>query len=198
LARRTGLTRPEIQSSALAAGRKLIVKNGLKTFSMRQVASEIGYTVGTLYNVFKNQDDLLLQINARTLIDMRDFIQARLYKDLKGREILHSIATSYYVFAYENYAVWSTLFEYSLSEENVLPQWYVEKIRELAEVSEQAFSNMSLSKTDIKIASRTLWSSVHGICALALSGKLQLTASDSAEVLIDDLIDKYFKALVSK
>ena len=55
MARRTGLTRPEIQSSALAAGRKLIVKNGLKTFSMRQVASEIGYTVGTLYNVFKDE-----------------------------------------------------------------------------------------------------------------------------------------------
>ena len=35
--------------------------------SARKVATAIGYTVGTLYLVFENIDDLILNVNARTL-----------------------------------------------------------------------------------------------------------------------------------
>jgi AcrR family transcriptional regulator len=195
VARRTGLSRAEIQSSALSAGRDLIVQHGLKKFSMRQVAEQIGYTVGTLYNVFKNQDDLLLQINTITLAELREYIKTNLNKNLQGRDILLSVATSYYAFAAQNYSLWTTLFEYSLSEESSLPAWYAENINALVDLAERSLSGLSLSETEIKVASRTLWASVHGICALSLSGKLHLTASPPAEILINDLIDKYFRAL---
>ncbi len=195
MARRTGLTRQEIQSTALAVGSDLIAKHGLSKFSMRQVAKEIGYTVGTLYNVFKNQDDFLLQINALTLNDLQCFIQRGLKPNLRGKNILLNIANSYYVFAKENYARWRTLFEYALAEETTLPKWYTDKIASLMNMAEQALSDMNLSSTQIQRTSRALWASVHGICALALADKLALTRSDPAEKLIRELIDKYFIGL---
>src|SRR5437899_570303 len=106
MARRTGLTRDEIQAKALTVGGDLIAKYGLSKFSMRHVAKEIGYTVGTLYNVFKNQDDFLLQINFLTLNDLQLFIQSRLKPSSRGKNILLNIASSYYVFAKDNYARW--------------------------------------------------------------------------------------------
>lgn len=195
MARRTGLTRDEIQAKALTAGGDLIAKYGLSKFSMRQVAKEIGYTVGTLYNVFKNQDDFLLQINLITLNELQSFIQSRLKPNLRGKNILLNIASSYYIFAKEHYARWRTLFEYNLAEETTLPEWYTDKIATLMNVAEQSLSDMSLNSTQIQRMSRTLWASVHGVCALALADKLALTQSDPAEELIRELIDKYFIGL---
>lgn len=195
MARRTGLTRDEIQTKALTVGGDLIAKYGLSKFSMRQVAKEIGYTVGTLYNVFKNQDDFLLQINFLTLNDLQLFIQSRLKPNLRGKNILLNIASSYYIFAKEHYSRWRTLFEYTLDEETTLPQWYTEKIASLMSVAEQSLFDMNLSSTQIHRTSRALWAGVHGICALALADKLALTQSEPAEELICELIDKYFAGL---
>ena len=195
MARRTGLTREEIQAKALMVGGDLIANYGLNKFSMRQVAKEIGYTVGTLYNVFKNQDDFLLQINFITLNELQCFIQSRLKPDLRDKNILLTIANSYYVFAKEHYMRWRTLFEYTLAEEATLPQWYTDKITSLMNVAEQSLSGMNLSSSQMKSTARALWASVHGICALALANKLDLTQSESAEELIHELIDKYFVGL---
>jgi len=195
MGRRTGLTRDEIQTKALTVGGDLIAEYGLSKFSMRQVAKEIGYTVGTLYNVFKNQDDFLLQLNLLTLDDLQHFIQSHLKPNLRGKNILLSVASSYYIFAKEHYARWRTLFEYTLAEETTLPQWYTDKIAALMGVAEQALSDMNLNSAQIQLTSRALWASVHGICALALANKLALTQSESAEELIHELIDKYFAGL---
>lgn len=195
MARRTDLTRDEIHAQALLVGSDLIASGGINNLSMRQVAREIGYTVGTLYNVFENQDDFILQINLLTLNKLQDFIKSRLKPKLRGKNILLNIAASYYLFAKENYSCWRALFEYSLAEETTLPKWYTDKIDSLMHVAEQALSGVNLSPLQIQTTSRALWASVHGICALSLSNKLALTQSNPAEDLIYDLINKYFIGL---
>lgn len=196
MARRTGeLSRAEIRDNALEAGRVIIIKDGIRKLSMRQIAKDIGYTVGTLYNVFKNQDDLLLQINAITLDDMHLHIQNNIVPALKGREMLLAIANGYYSFARDNYYLWATLFEYSLTEEQTLPEWYLQKINTLINLAESAMQTVVTDPQEAAVTARTLWASVHGICALGLSKRLQLTRTGSPEVLLHDLIDRYFAAL---
>ena len=43
---------------AMAAAREIAEKEGLRGLTARRIAREIGYTVGTLYNLFDNLDDL--------------------------------------------------------------------------------------------------------------------------------------------
>lgn len=198
MGRRTGLTREELHNQALAIGSNLIAQHGIENFSMRQVAKQIGYTVGTLYNVFKNQDDFILQINAATLANLQAYITNRLNAKLRGINILHNIAISYYTFAKENYALWRALFEYSLTEHETLPHWYVQRIESLMLVAEHALGDFGLNKKQVQCTSRSLWASVHGICALSLAGKLALTKSSPAEDLIHELVDKYSIGLTSK
>lgn len=194
MARRTGLSREEIRVNALEAGRNVIIKEGIRKLSMRQIAKDIGYTVGTLYNVFKNQDDLLLQINGETLDKMHAYLIDNLKPELRGRDMLLSIARSYYTFARDNYHLWATLFEYSLTEEQEFPVWYLQKIAELINLAERAMDAVVTSQ-EVPLAARTLWASVHGICALGLSKRLQITSSGDPEALIQDLVDRYFAAL---
>ena len=67
MARRSDHSREEIKEMALVAAEKMILANGKDGLSARKVAQEIGYTVGTLYLVFKNLDELILHVNGRTL-----------------------------------------------------------------------------------------------------------------------------------
>src|SRR5919109_1486222 len=66
MGRRNEHTQEQQREIALSAAELLIVKEGIAGFSMRKVASAIGYTVGNLYLLFATQDDLLAAVNERT------------------------------------------------------------------------------------------------------------------------------------
>src|SRR4051812_50228267 len=51
---------------------------GFAHFSAREVAKRVGYSIGTVYNVFGSYDALILAINGRTLELWLDFLEGRL------------------------------------------------------------------------------------------------------------------------
>ena len=57
--RRSDHTRAEIRSMAVDAAEVLVVREGYGGLTARKVAAQIGYTVGTLYLVFQNLDELV-------------------------------------------------------------------------------------------------------------------------------------------
>ena len=61
---------------ALEAADALVAAEGLGGFSMRKVAQAMGYTVGNLYLLFSNQDDLLAEVSLRTADAMYDYLRA--------------------------------------------------------------------------------------------------------------------------
>lgn len=63
MGRRNEHTREELREISLRAAEQLVTAHGLDGLSARKVASAIGYTVGSLYMVFRNLDDLILQMN---------------------------------------------------------------------------------------------------------------------------------------
>src|SRR5688572_8822706 len=68
MARRSDHTRDELEALILAEAHKLLAVTGLQRFSAREVAKRIGYSVGTLYNVFGSLDRMLLAVNSRTFV----------------------------------------------------------------------------------------------------------------------------------
>lgn len=74
MGRRNEHTREELREIALQAAEQLVAEHGLAGLSTRKVVGRIGYTVGSLYMVFRNLDDLIAQMNERTL----ETLQARL------------------------------------------------------------------------------------------------------------------------
>ncbi len=75
MARRKDHTREELHGMALAEAWRIAEAEGLRGLTARRVAREIGYTVGTLYNVFTDLDDLVVQLIGR--------IFDALYEELK-------------------------------------------------------------------------------------------------------------------
>jgi AcrR family transcriptional regulator len=195
MARRADHTREELKALAVNAAVALIEENGIRDFSARQVAARIGYTVGTLYNVFEGYDDLLLHAHGRTLDDWHAFLAERLKRS--KAEALRVLARGYIDFARANFNRWSALFEQGRGEPAPLPDWYREKLNRLFDMLEAAIPAGTGKAKAAKRTAQVLWAGIHGICVLALSGKLAMGGEDSPETLANTLLDTYLRGLDS-
>ena len=166
MARRSEHSLEEIKTMVLDAAETLVIEEGYAALTARNIAREIGYTVGSIYMVFTNMADLVLHINARTL----DAIAAQLQQVQDGKESIELLALVYLNYADQNYKRWRTVFDYRWPADAEMPGWYQEKIDAVFAQLEARFAQLlpELAEADRKRAARALWCGVHGVCALSL------------------------------
>jgi AcrR family transcriptional regulator len=193
MARRSDHSRDEIQGMAIRAAITILSEEGMQGLSTRKVAAAIGYTVGTLYLVFKNLDELILYVNATALDELHGIMQAVIEQRQDPQAQLQSMAQAYLSFARAHFARWSLLFTHQLPEGVVLPEWFDAKVRALFALvaAPMQHINPHLSEHDYQQATQVLWSSVHGVCELGLNDKLRFGGDMPAEDLIDALVKNY-------
>ena len=200
MARRSDHSREQIREMALQAAEQLINDNGYKGLSARKVATEIGYTVGTLYLIFKNQDEFILHINSRTLDELYQAMEKSMaaHKQSGARDVL-ALCCAYYDFAAQHSNRWLLIFEHALPDHNDLPDWYTSQIRRGFEMLENLLQENTglVEQGEIHKAARVLWGSVHGISMLAVTEKFDALGVDSVYELLESLVTNYMKGLVS-
>lgn len=194
MARRKDHTRDQLKDLAIKAARKQIKKQGFNRFSAREVAREIGYTIGTIYNVFASYDDFILHINAATLDQWHAEMADRIKKVKEDKP--KALAKFYIEFSKNNYNLWLALFEHHMPEGAKLPEWYQAKLLKLFKLVEQIILPYVGNKQ--KLAQQTakvLWSGIHGIASLAHTGKLEVVGTEPADKLAELLVENYMIGL---
>jgi AcrR family transcriptional regulator len=200
MARRSDHSREELREMAITAAEQIVVEQGYEGLSARKVATAIGYTVGTLYLVFENLDDLILNVNARTL----DRLHARM-KESQAQcgdagDCLLQLGQVYIRFADEDPHSWAMVFEHRLTDDQAAPAWYQEKITRMFAMVEDGLAPLApqRSSEEITQAARAIWGGVHGICILALSNSLGVAGVDSVQKLTRSLISNYLKGFTGE
>lgn len=195
MARRSDHSREELREMALAAAEHIVVQQGYEGLSARKVASAIGYTVGTLYLVFENLDELILHLNARTLDRLHARMSASQSQCHNARDCLLQLGQVYIRFADDDPHRFAMVFAHRSSEDRGLPAWYQEKIARMFALVEEQLEPLAKQHTrdEITQASRALWGGVHGICILAISDNLGVAGVDSVQDLTQSLISNYLK-----
>jgi len=197
MARRSDHSHREIAKLAIRKGLEIIKQSGFATFSARKVAQGIGYTVGTLYNVFGSYDDMMLHINAATLDEWYEAMEAGLQQSNAATPV-HALALAYIDYSQRHHHQWHTLFEYRFAAERDIPEWYRERtLRFFHRVERELLPVVGNDATQARQAAHVLWAGIHGICVLSLSGKLAQMESGSAEMLALSLVDNYLKGLTA-
>ena len=183
---------------AIAAAISILNEEGLANLSTRKVASEIGYTVGTLYLVFRNLNELLLHVNAATLDELRQAILNRANEHKEPEDQIRAMSFAYLDFARLHFSRWSLLYSHRLPEDITLPDWFDNKVKQLFALVEKPLKRMKPNMDELEsvCATRVLWSGVHGACELALNDKLSLGGEISAEQLIDSVVNNYLAGLI--
>lgn len=195
MARRSDHSREEIRTMALEAAEAILKRDGYKGLSARKVAAAIDYTVGTLYLVFENLDDLLLQVNGRTLDGMFEWLQRHRQAPSAPERELHALAHAYIAYAEAETPRWNMLIEYVAETGHRLPEWYEMKLGKVFGLAEAALRPLADHRSDSEIqqAARVLWASVHGICMVKIRQRLELAGGQSTEAMADMLIENFLR-----
>src|SRR5690606_2108965 len=105
----------------------IIAQEGLKGVSAREIARRVGYSPGTLYNLFESLDDLVLQVEA-LLLDVLDCRLSQLPVESSPDEQLTRLARDYLKFGREQPKLWNLITQHEVPPESTVPPWYSEKI----------------------------------------------------------------------
>ena len=193
MARRSDHTREELHRLAIAAAREIVKAEGLRGLSTRRVAKAIGYSAGTLYQLFKDLDDVIVHLNAETLDGL---FEACRDVDLNaGPEgALRSLAERYMLYVNRHPELWNAVFEHRLPTGRALPASYYERTRKLLGLVDMALAPLIEDSSAQRMhEARVLWASLYGIASLASSGKLAKT--ETADALVRSLTANYVAGL---
>lgn len=192
MARRNDHSRDELTTMALEAAEKIVNDEGPQALTARAVAKAIGYSPGTLYLVFRNLDDLVFHLNARTLDELGETLIEAVAWAEGPSETLRVLARAYIRFARDNPHRWNLVFTHQLANNETVPAFYQSRVDTLFAGVEEVLAPLGTgSLAHAASSARALWGGVHGICALGLTGKLRLAGGASMELLSDELVNNF-------
>jgi AcrR family transcriptional regulator len=179
---KTAERRHNLKEALIAVAERGIDANGLIGMKARDLATEAGCSVGAIYNVVADLDELVLAVNGRTLAMMEAELAAAAGSSLRGKKhsadkaiaLLVRLAQAYLHFAVTHQRRWRALFDHHLPEGSELPGWYLDQQRQIFAFIEQPLRLLQpdLTERQFAILARSLFSAVHGIVALGLEEKL--------------------------
>ncbi|WP_114954362.1 TetR/AcrR family transcriptional regulator [Sphingosinicella terrae] len=178
MGRRSDHSREELEELILAEGHRLMAEVGYPRFSAREVAKRVGYSVGTLYNLFDSNHRLILAINSRTFLMWAAAMAERLAEDPEDR--IAVLVDGYFRFASENSNLWMAIYEHRTPEGSDLPERYRKQRGELTGMVEAEIAKVLPEEARNKAAAlaRSLVATVHGHCVFALTGTFALLGED--------------------
>ncbi len=172
MARRGHHTLGEIKDMVLVAAEDLVVEGGLTQLRVRNIAVKIGYTVGSIYMVFDNMDDLILHVKGRTLDELAEEMEST-HCSSPG-QCLEKLASTYIHFASQNFNRWTMVFDHRLPESVEVPEWYQRKVDRLHSIFEAQFALLQpiLTSSQRKQTALAFLGGIHGICVFMLTTHL--------------------------
>jgi AcrR family transcriptional regulator len=195
MARRADHTRDELHELVVDTAEELIAADGIDQFSARALSRAIGYTAGTLYHHFRDLDDIVTQVNSRTLAGLAQaFADAEQSPD--PARMLHNYADAFlgYVAARRNLC--NALFEFRRKPGVATPSWYLEGIASLIRIIAQCFEALrpDLDAATARRSGQLVFASIHSVVSLESSGRLGLVMDRDVSEVVHDLIDLHITA----
>ena len=174
MARRSDHTRPELRSLFVDEGHRHLAEVGFAKFSAREVAKRIGYSVGTIYNVFGSVDALLVAINTRTFTLWTEHLRTRLAEP--GGDRIRTLVEGYFAFASDHPNLWMSIYDHRLPDGMAMPDEDAADRAELTRIvaAEIAAALPAVEQVDLPRLTHSLVATVHGHCSFALTGTFAL------------------------
>lgn len=172
----------------------LITEHGLSAISARTIARKIGYTAGSLYNVFQDLDDLLLLTEGRQLERMHAELSSAI-AEVPQNERVRACVRLYLRFCLENSRLWNLVVVHQTGPAKELPPWYAEKLEALVSLFDDSLSGLVADAGERRHQARALWASVHGIASLIISGKAPNLSIEKAESTLDTILSAFLAGI---
>jgi AcrR family transcriptional regulator len=189
----TTARRERQREELVAAAERAIAEKGLAGLKARELAQDIGCSLGAIYNLVADMDELVLRVGSRTLARLDATLSAAsppAASQEQAADALVAVALAYCAFARDNLQLWRVLFEHRMAEGAEVPDWAVTEqmtmFRHILEPLNLLVPNRSAE--DRNLLSRTLFSAVHGVVAIGLEDKLIAVPRRELDRQIEELV----------
>lgn len=153
-----------------------IETDGLAVIKARGLAKAAGCSVGAIYNVFGDLEDIIIAVNGRTFGKLGRHVA----KALEGKagdpptERMIAMSYAYLEYASEHPRSWRALFDLRMSTDMDVPEWYIAELAQLFSYINgpvrECFPELDADEVDLM--TRALFSSIHGIVLLGLENRI--------------------------
>lgn len=197
----------ELPEVILKKAKDIILSKGFEELNIRDIAKKTGCSIGTIYNHYKNLDQIMRKINKDTL----DSLCFELEKVIKSKEgsiididLFSEMAGCYIDFAINNYELWQLLSKHSIITNKNISEW-------LQNSNNTAISLINslvyefFRRNDIRLMNNTksrevttiIWSGLYGISTLNISKNTGHINNDSTKDLARSFVVNYLKGVIS-
>jgi AcrR family transcriptional regulator len=184
MGRRSDHSRNELEELILAEGHRLMAETGYARFSAREVAKRIGYSIGTIYNVFGSLDVLLLAINSRTFTAWAAWLRDKLAvaEEDGDADRIAALVAGYFDFAARNTNLWMAIYDHRPPDME-MPESYRRQRAGLTGIVEEEIARVLPKdrRSEAQALARSLVALVHGHCVFALNGTFALLGETEPE-----------------
>ena len=195
--------RGELRDALLAAATQTIAGRGHQALRARELATQVGCSVGSIYNVFPDIDALILEVKGETLDRLEAEVQRRLGAFTPGspaqaRDRFLALARVYIRFAHDNWRLWSSAFEHASPNSPALGD-YMQRLDVILTNIEGPLGALlpDIDEPQRRLLARGLFGSVHGIVTLGLDQKLGAISLDELGWQVETVLSATLRGLLA-
>lgn len=177
----------EMREAILSAALKLFSDDGYDNVTMRKIADEIEYSVGTIYLYYKDRDEIFFELHK---LGFEEFYKRQLavqgVKDPLQRLTDHGLA--YIQFAIDQPLYYDLMFISRIPAKTIKEQheWISgSRTYDMLKLNiSQAKDAGHFKNVDVEVAAFSLWSFVHGISSLFVRDRLMMIPPEEVKPLV--------------
>jgi len=199
-AERKAREKEALKALILKGAKKLFIEKGIEQTTIRNIADEIDYSVGTVYVYFRDKNAILHDLHSIGFQELGGYFK-KLFAIEDPMERLKKIGQVYIKFALENSEMYDLMFnlkapmEFLESSEKEGWNEGVETFNSLKTTVEQCMERGHFTGHLAEPLSFMMWSLVHGMCCLEIRQRTKGVKFSKPETILFDGYNEYLKII---
>lgn len=183
--------RQRIKGYFLEAAKEIIINEGVENVSVRKVADIAGYSYATIYNYFRDVNELLWEVKGVMINDLIEVIQKKMQKAVYDTAGIKSLFRAYTAYYFENPNVFKFFYLHSINRPNAGTDDGVAEA-DFGAMWTETFKGFvldgKLQERDIEVVAKIFIYTMHGLLTLSFSNNGDLTEENVYKDL-DKIVD---------
>lgn len=177
----------ELRIKILAAAKELFLQKGYAETSIRNIADKIEYSPTTIYLYFKDKDAIFYELHGEGFIKLKEKFSV-LFSVQNPFERLKAMGRIYVEFSLENPEMYDLMFIIKapmdcLEEDEAAWKEGTSAFDVVVTTVQECIDQKIIRPMDPQVIAFTLWSALHGICALNTCNRLDKMFENKLELI---------------
>lgn len=188
-----------MKKKILRAALGMFLKEGIEQVTMRKIAAKIKYSPATIYNYFKNKNDIFLALRMEGFALFRKYQEkSRKHKSARKRILSHGQA--YLEFALDNPQLYELMFIIKAPMSEVIRDAESQKSKQSFQYLKDDITSCMkeglIKRGSVDSVALAFWSIGHGLASLLIRQRLTMFESEDQKLLVEKASEYLYSCVI--